>query len=240
MEDAVERGTGQDRIVPEDLAPLAKGFVACEHQRLPLLIAFGDELEEQAGVHWIEGEVANLIDDEELGLGKGGQLTVQAVLVDGFGEATGEVKCGGEVHAVPEFGSTHEQTDGQMCLPDPWWSQEDDVSTLGEEATGGKFINETPVEAGLGVKVKVGQRLVVRKIGELEVEGERLALPLGEFARQQIAQEVGIAPALGSSLLAGLIEMSGRRVEAQGGEGVWREVFVGLIRGEGAHETSAS
>jgi len=66
MQDAVQDGRGDDRIT-EDLIPLTEAAVGGEDQRA-LFVAPRDELEEEVGAVAIDADVADLVDDEELGL----------------------------------------------------------------------------------------------------------------------------------------------------------------------------
>ena len=66
VEQAVEDGGGDDPVA-KDLAPDGEGLVGGD-QDGALLVAAGNELEEQVGGHPVDGQVADLVDDEELGL----------------------------------------------------------------------------------------------------------------------------------------------------------------------------
>ena len=63
VDEAVDHGGGDD-VVAEDLAPAAKWFVAGDDQR-GAFVAAGDELEEQVGGFGFEGDVADLVDDDQ-------------------------------------------------------------------------------------------------------------------------------------------------------------------------------
>src|ERR1700679_3804309 len=54
--------------VGEDLGPLGEGLVGAQDDRARSLVATGDDLEEEVGVAAVVGEVADLIDAQELGL----------------------------------------------------------------------------------------------------------------------------------------------------------------------------
>ncbi len=69
MEQAVECGRGHDGVAGEDLPPVGEAFIAGQNDRLPLLVAFADGLEQEAGVGLFESEIADLIDDKQLGSG---------------------------------------------------------------------------------------------------------------------------------------------------------------------------
>ena len=63
MSEAVEHRGGDDRVA-EDLAAGGEGLVGGHDQRAAL-VAGVDELEEQAGGVGVEGEVADLVDDQQ-------------------------------------------------------------------------------------------------------------------------------------------------------------------------------
>ena len=70
MQFPVEGGRSHDGITGKDLAPIGEGLVAGEHDGLMFFVALADGLEEQAGMGRFQREIANLIDDEQLGAGE--------------------------------------------------------------------------------------------------------------------------------------------------------------------------
>jgi len=88
VEEAVQDRRRQD-LVAEDVAPLTVSLVGREHDGAAL-VAATHQLEEEVGGGTVEGEVAHLVDDEELGLAEGGQPQ----------GAAGSGRC------VPDSGST--------------------------------------------------------------------------------------------------------------------------------------
>ena len=71
---------GGDHRVAEDLAPLLEAAVAGDDDRAAL-VAAGDEREEQVGRLAFEGEVADLVDDEEVVALEPAQLGLELVAV---------------------------------------------------------------------------------------------------------------------------------------------------------------
>ena len=72
MDDAVDH-RGGDGLVAEDAAPAAEGQVGCEDQR-GVFVAAGHELEEQVRGVLLEGQVADLVDDDQPVAPQPGQL----------------------------------------------------------------------------------------------------------------------------------------------------------------------
>jgi hypothetical protein len=65
MQQAIQDGRGDDGV-PKHLAPLAEALVGGEHDRAPL-IAAGDELEEEVRPMLVNRDVADIVDDQQLG-----------------------------------------------------------------------------------------------------------------------------------------------------------------------------
>ena len=49
VQQPVQRGASHNGIAGEDVRPIAEGFIAGQHDRGTVLVAVGDDLEEQAG-----------------------------------------------------------------------------------------------------------------------------------------------------------------------------------------------
>ena len=75
MQEAVEDGR-REHVVAEDGAPLADGLVRRDEEAAPL-VAPRDELEEQVRSALLEGQVAELVDDQQLGLREERELRVE-------------------------------------------------------------------------------------------------------------------------------------------------------------------
>ena len=86
VEQSIENRRGDDGI-PEDLAPGAEALIAGEQNRA-LLIAPGDELEEQIGALPINRDIADLVNDQELGLGQHLEPVLQPVFAERFARAS--------------------------------------------------------------------------------------------------------------------------------------------------------
>ena len=214
MEEAVQDGAGHGGVLAEDLVPVAKGFVAGEDDGPLLLVALADDLEEKAGLQMIEFEVADFVDDEELGPGEVVQLAVEAVFVHGFAQPAGQIGDGGEVNAVAHLAGEHAQRDGQMGFADAGRAEEDEVAAFAQVAAGGQFFDEPPVDGGLRRVIKVFEPFQGRELCELEVDLDGLAMTFGDFAVEQMAEEVAVGPALGTGLLGGGVEMGTRGEQA--------------------------
>ena len=75
VHEPVDHGGG-DHVVTEHLAPATEGLVAGDDQR-GSLVAGGDELEEQVGGLGFEGDVADLVDDQQRVAGQPDALVLE-------------------------------------------------------------------------------------------------------------------------------------------------------------------
>ena len=81
VQEAIKDGGG-DHLVAEDLAPL-RDHLVCREQDAAAFVATRDELEEEVRAALLEGQIAQLVDDEELRLGEEADLIGETAL--GFG-----------------------------------------------------------------------------------------------------------------------------------------------------------
>lgn len=124
VDEPVDHG-GCDDVVGEDLAPPAEGHVRGDEDRA-LFVAGHDELKQQVRGVVIEGDLANLVDDDELV-----SLEPFRVLLEASGgETTDPVRRGVEQHRVAGLGGLDAKTDREVSFADAGRTEEDDVSAF--------------------------------------------------------------------------------------------------------------
>ena len=69
MQEPVDERCGHD-LVAQDLAPLLEAFIRGQHSGCALIAPI-DELEEEHGTGLADRQVADLVDDQERGVGQG-------------------------------------------------------------------------------------------------------------------------------------------------------------------------
>src|SRR6266581_1404196 len=155
MQEAVEDGGGDDPVA-EHLAPDGEGLVRGDEDGA-LLVAAGDELEEQVGGQTVEGQVADLVDDEELGLDEELEPFLETALGVGPGEGGDESGGGGERGAVTESTRLEPDADGEVGLADARGTEEQDVVGVGDEPAGGQVLDHLGVDEGWNLKSKLSR-----------------------------------------------------------------------------------
>ena len=131
VQDPVQDGRG-DHGIAEDLVPLREAPVRGQDQRA-LFVPPRDELEEQMRAVPVDRDVADLVDDQELGLAVELQPLLDPVLGVGLGQRGDERHGLGEVGPVAFGDRLDAQGDRQMGLPDAGRAEEDDVLAVGDE-----------------------------------------------------------------------------------------------------------
>ena len=114
VDEAVDHGGGDD-VVAEHFAPAAEGLVDGDDQG-GAFVAGGDELEEQVRRFGFEGDVADLVDDEQRVAAEALEVVLQDAVVVGVGEPVDPFGGGGEGDAVPGVAGPDAQADGQVGL----------------------------------------------------------------------------------------------------------------------------
>jgi hypothetical protein len=161
---------------------------------------------------------------------------VETVFIDGFAQAMSQVGGGGEVNAMAHLASEHAQGDGQMRFADAGRSKQDDIAAFAPKAAGSQFVDETAIHGGLRCVIKFFEPFEGWKASELEIDFNRLAMALGDFAIEQMAEEVTVRPILSAGLLGGGVQMS-----ASGQQAELFQVFTGLLFiKDRAHESTSS
>src|ERR1035438_10576908 len=66
MEEPIQDSRGEGGVIVEDASPLFEGFVGGQHDGAAL-VALADDLEKQIGAMLVDGQVTELIQDQEPG-----------------------------------------------------------------------------------------------------------------------------------------------------------------------------
>ena len=115
-----------------------------------------------------------------------------------------------------------------MSFADSRRPQKNDVACLGGViGSGGKLLNETPVNARLRWVLKVFEAFKVRKTSELQVEFHGSAVAFLKFVFQQVSKEVGVVPVFGTRLLTCGVELGKCGLQSELLESLMGFLFVG-------------
>ena len=129
-----------------------------------MFVARRHELEHQVGGVLLEGEVADLVDDDQSVAAQAGELGGEPSEAVGFLEAGDPVHGGGEQDPVAVVGGDDPEAGGEVGLAGAGRAEEHDVAGLGEECAGGER-RDLLAGGGLVVPVEVVECLACREPG---------------------------------------------------------------------------
>lgn len=163
-------GRAGEQGVAEDGGPLRGGAVGGDDGGAAL-VAESDELVEVGGLVCAQGHEAEVVDDEEIEVGEGGELSLVAAVSAGGAELGEEAGRGDEEDLVaPSHGAVAEGL-GEMGLSDARGADEEDVLVAIDEVAGGEIDDlglwdvgvEQPVEnlqGALALETRSGDALL--------------------------------------------------------------------------------
>jgi hypothetical protein len=148
VDEAVGDGRGRGLVV-EELAPVLEGQVGSDDGG-DALVAFVEDLVEQVCSTGIEAEIAQFVNQQQLGGCPGGKSPVQVVAGLCGDQVVDEVGGQHEADSVAAQASELADGVGQMCLADPAGSHQDAVALFFDEGQRGGPQHELAVDR-LGV-----------------------------------------------------------------------------------------
>src|SRR5437867_8830679 len=235
VQQAVEDGGGDDPVA-EDFPPDSERLVGGD-QDGALLIAARDELEEEVRRHPVDGQVANLVEDEQLRLNEELEPLLQTAFAQSPGQGGDEPRRGGEGGAVTQGTSLQPQSHRQVGLADTRRTQEQDIVAVGDEPAGGQLLDHLGVNRGLELEVEAVERFLEREASHGGLHGRVPFVLGGDLAAEEILQEVAVREVLLARLLQEGGQFLGEPGEAQALELVLDPPELG---GEGTHAITSS
>ena len=162
-------------------------------------VAGGDELEEQVRGFGFEGDVADLVDDEQRVAAEADELGLQPAGVVGASARRATHSDGGrEQDPVPGLAGADPQPDREVGLAGAGWSEEHDVVFGGDEVQGAQVGDEVAFEAAGVVEVELLDRLAGGEPGGADAALAAVGLPRGDLALQAGDEELLMGPGLGA------------------------------------------
>ena len=199
VQDPVEDGRG-DHPVAKDVPPTAEALVAGQDHRPPL-VATTDELEEEVGPGPVDGQVADLVDDEEARDGVDLETILQPPLRGRLGEGRDQAGGGREEHAVAGLDRLEAETHGQVRLADARRAEHDDVFAMLDEVTAAERLDLFFVERGLIAEVEGLQALHEGEARQVGPHRDVLGGLGGDLFGEERVEEVGVRRLLGGGVL---------------------------------------
>src|SRR5271165_5141248 len=174
--------------VAEDSGPFAEAEV-CGDDDAGAFVKLAQEVEQQRAAGSAERQVAEFVEDDEIGIGEAsGDLpgfSLVFFLFEGVDEFDGREEP--DTFAMM-FDRLDADGGGQMRLARSGSADQDGVVSVFQELAAIKLADKSLVDLARG-EVKAGEIAIVRKAGGLELVGRRSHLPVGGLRLQELRQD---------------------------------------------------
>ena len=214
MEEPIQHRAGDDLVAAKDRAPFFEWFVRRQDDGA-VLVETADELEEEISPPRIHGQIAKLIEDQELETADGIEPGAQRVIHGGGDEFVEDLRDRPKHHALVHRARADADGDRQMTFPDPRWPAQDQPFGALKEAELREFPHECRGNGGLELKLKLLQGLEHREAGARDARIHRAIRFRGEFLVDEMAEKARIALLGLRRLLRFVLEDCGDRMQAQ-------------------------
>ena len=146
----------------------------------------------------VEGDVADLVDDQQPVAFEPSQLSVQASGLAGGGQPGDPRRRGVEEHRVAGVDGLDAQRDGQVGLADPGWPEQDQVVSARDEGSGGQVGQHVASHGRLVRAVPVLQGLDRGEVGTDGAHRGAACLTVGDLTGQDGGEVLLVAPPVGA------------------------------------------
>jgi hypothetical protein len=194
VDESVDHGGGDD-IVAEHLSPAAELLVGGDDQA-GVLVSRRDELEEQVRCFGLEGDVADLVDNQQRIPGEPGQLGLEPAGVVSLSEPIDPLGGGGEQHPVPGLAGSDAQAGREVGLPGSGWAEEDHVLLGGDEVQGAQVQDQVAFQPAGVVEVELLECFAAGEPGGADPPLAAVRVTGGDFTLQSGDQELLMRPGL--------------------------------------------
>lgn len=197
LEDAIDDGVGEVTVV-EGVAPVGERRLVGGEDHGPLSgVAVVDDVEEHVGGVVAVGEVADLVDHEDVRVGVGGQGLAQAARAAGAGQVVDEGRRGDEARGEAALDGLVGDGDGEVRLPSASFPEQDEVASLGDQLGAEVAAEQGEPEVALEGEVEVVDRLHEGEAGVAHAPLEAGVATVGGLLGEEDREEGPVRPPLG-------------------------------------------
>lgn len=200
MEQPVEHGRGNSAVVVEDRSPVLEGLVGRQDDGAAF-IALADDLKEQVGSSLIDGQIAELIEDQKPRAEIFFEFAFECSCLLSRGEIVDDANGVGKEHGMAFQTGRVTQGSGQVRFSDTDAIQKDDVGLLLNEIQAEEILDLESVDFFGPLPSELFESLDDGKASGLDPPLDAALLAFIEFALDEPAQVMEMIPVLLSGLL---------------------------------------
>jgi hypothetical protein len=195
LQDAVDDGVAEV-IVVQHATPLIHRLVRREEHRPPLQVPLVDHVEEHVRGVVAVGEVAHLVDDEDVRVHVAREDFAQATIVARTRQVVDELCCRDEASLEAQLDGTVRDGDGEVRLPAARFAMQHEVVTLGDEVGRQHRAEHREPQRGLQREVVVVHRLQEGEAGIACLASQPRLLSVRDFFAEEDLEELLVGPVL--------------------------------------------
>jgi hypothetical protein len=195
LEDAVDDGRGEIRVV-EHAAPVGEPLVGREDHGALAKVAVVHDVEEDVGGVVAVGEVADLVDHEQVGMGVGGQRLDEVSLASGAREVVDQLRGRGEVGLEAVLDGPVGEGDRQVRLASPALAGEHEAAAFGHEVGRESRAQQREPQCRLVGEVELVDGLEEGELGPAREALDARLLAVGHLLGHEHGEELAVGPLL--------------------------------------------
>ncbi|KAG0184244.1 hypothetical protein DFQ28_011524 [Apophysomyces sp. BC1034] len=232
MEEAVEQRGSQRAVVVEDLGPVLERAIRANDCRA-VLMALTDDLKQRVGALFVDGQISQFIDDQDVRFDVAAQFAFEPALRVCGVHRVDDIYRGGEQHRVATQTGGMAERDTQVAFAEPDATEEDYVGVLFDEVQAKQILDLQAIDLAGPIPFELIERFEHRETGERDAPSDTAILAMMCFTLDQMGQVVDMQPMLGRRvggqcfvMLQHVAQVQLRELRAQ-----WIDGLFGLVRG---------
>ncbi len=214
--------------IAKDLGPVDKAEVGRDDHRAPL-VTLGQDLKKQLRAHLGEGDITELVEDEQIEPGISSDQAAQVFLGASFDEFVGQGVAGHEAHPLTLPAGLAAQGGGQMGLAGAAFAQQDDVAFVLKMRPCRQLAHQALIQGRRGLEVEGLKGLEQGKPGLLEAALFPVVRANAQLQLGELQQELRIIGSFVPGLAQIRFQMPGHVGQVQGLEIVLQQHGLGGI-----------
>jgi hypothetical protein len=219
MEQTVEDRRGQHRVA-EHFAPVDEALVGGD-DHTGALVAARRQAEEEIGFLAAHRQIAQFINDKQLGRDPLLELPLQPVVALRAAQTGNERLQGEEQHPMASLDRLDAQGHRQHRLAGAQRAEQEQIVAALDETEPGQFAHELAVDRGLKAEIELFERFDVGKARQAQSAFHALEPPPLPFGGERLAQELPVIEFVFGGLLAQRVKLGCEMIELEfGAQGV--------------------
>lgn len=200
VEEAVQDGRGDGTVVVEDAGPLFERFIGGHHDGAAF-IALANDLEQQVGAVLVDGQVADLVQDQEPGAEVFLEFGFEGALFLGGAQMVDDLDGIGKENRVAFQASGVAQRRSQVGFAQADGAQKDHVGLLSQELPAEEVLDLEAIDLLGPVPMELFERFDDRKARGLDAPLDGVLEPLLVLAVDEPAEVIDVSAGLLGRLL---------------------------------------